>query len=79
MNFASIDAIRKSGFKGFVTISALRTSKCCKVPAEHGVYFILKTDSERPDFLSKNVARRPRGKKTPRCSSAGVFPTDGWG
>jgi hypothetical protein len=64
VNFDSIDAIRQSGFEGFVTIVALQTSKCCEVPTKQGVYFILKTDSERPVFLSKSVARRPRGKKT---------------
>jgi hypothetical protein len=42
MNFASIHHIRRSGFDGFVTVSALQASKCCEVPNKPGIYLILR-------------------------------------
>jgi hypothetical protein len=58
MNFASIHHIRRSGFDGFVTVSALQASKCCEVPNKPGVYLILRPNSLHParrfEYISKN-------------------------
>lgn len=62
MNFKSIDAIRQSGFEGFVTISALQTSNCCEVPNKPGVYLILRPNMALPDFLSESVGGHFKGK-----------------
>jgi hypothetical protein len=48
--FNSIDAIRQSGFVGFVKISALQESKCCNVPDVSGVYMVLRTAKTRRKF-----------------------------
>jgi hypothetical protein len=62
VNFDSIDAIRQSGFVGFVTISALQKSKCCEVPTKPGVYLILRSNTARPDFLSESIGGHFKGK-----------------
>ncbi|MFZ3264411.1 MAG: hypothetical protein WA172_10460 [Terriglobales bacterium] len=62
VTFDSIDAIRQSGFEGFVTISALQASKCNEVPTKPGVYFILRSDTAPPDFLSESVGGHFKGK-----------------
>ena len=55
VNLGSIEGIRKSGFHGFLPISALQTSRCCEVPNEPGVYLILRPNSARPEFLVESV------------------------
>ena len=62
MNFGSIDVIRQSGFEGFLTISALQTSRCCEVPPMPGVYLILRSNMALPDFLSESVGGHFKGK-----------------
>jgi hypothetical protein len=62
MIMESIDAIRQSGFEGFVTISALQTSNCGQVPDKPGVYLILRSSTAPPDFLSESVGGHFKGK-----------------
>jgi|ERR1019366_685900 hypothetical protein len=62
MNFNTIDAIRQSGFEGFVTILALQKSRCCEVPTKPGVYLILRSNTAPPDFLSESVGGHFKGK-----------------
>jgi hypothetical protein len=49
--FGSIEAVKESGFEGFVTISELKQSQCARVPKECGVYMALRPDMSPPEFL----------------------------
>jgi hypothetical protein len=62
VNFDSIDAIRQSGFEGFVAISTLQTLNCTQVPDKPGVYLILRSDMAPPDFLSESTGGHFKGK-----------------
>lgn len=55
VKLSSIDDIRQNGFHGFLSISALQTSKCCAAPNEPGVYLILRPNSAPPEFLVQSV------------------------
>jgi hypothetical protein len=60
--FDSIDSIRQCGFEGFVTISALRESKCNDVPDVPGVYLVLRTSTTLPEFLVESTGGHFKGK-----------------
>lgn len=60
--FDSIDAIRQSGFEGFVTISALQESRCCDVPDVPGVYLVLRASKTPPEFLGESTGGHFKGK-----------------
>ena len=62
MNFNNMDDIRRSGFQGFVAITALRTSKCHEVPDERGVYLVLRSKKAQPVFLSQSTGGHFKGK-----------------
>lgn len=62
MKFDSINDIKRSGFRGFVAISALQASKCRKVPDKPGVYLVLRPDKTPPVFLSRSVGGHFKGK-----------------
>ena len=60
--FTSIDAIRQSGFDGFVTISDLQASGCCEVPDKPGVYIVLRANGTRPEFLQESTGGHFKGQ-----------------
>ena len=62
MNFESLDEIRRHGFQGFTSIAALQASACRDVPAEQGVYLVLRPDRAVPTFLAKSVGGHFKGK-----------------
>jgi hypothetical protein len=66
-NFACIEAIRQIGFEGFVTIAALQVSKCSEVPTKPGVYLLLRSTTEPPDFLSESIGGAVQGEKPHGC------------
>lgn len=62
MMVGSINDIRRRGFCGFVSISALQTSKCREVPEEPGVYLVLRPSWAEPAFLRKSTGGGFKGK-----------------
>lgn len=51
--------LAKDGFEGFVPFAELRTAR---VPAEPGIYIVLRTAKEMPRFLEHTVAGDHRGR-----------------
>jgi len=47
----SMEEIQRAGFEGFVKISQLTNSNCAELPAEPGIYLILRPDTASPQFL----------------------------
>ncbi len=62
MNFESLDEIRHHGFQGFTSIACLQASSCREVPAERGVYLVLRPDRPTPTFLAQSVGGHFKGK-----------------
>lgn len=62
MDFENIDRIAEQGFDGFVAISSLQASMCRDVPAEQGVYLVVRLDSTPPVFLGTSVGGHFKGK-----------------
>ncbi len=62
MNFATYDEICNDEFTGFVTISALQTSKCCAVPDRPGIYLVLRPNDTPPKFLKKSTGGHYKGR-----------------
>ena len=60
--FESIHNLRQIGFDGFVTVSALQKSKCCKVPDEFGVYLVLRPNTARAYFLEQSPGGHFKGE-----------------
>jgi hypothetical protein len=50
MKFDSIEAIKNEGFEGFLTLGSLM-EKNSPVPKAKGIYFILYTQNEKPEFV----------------------------
>ncbi len=61
MNFNSISAIKKNGFKGFKTVQELWSNRE-SIPKEKGVYLIIDADPEHAEFLSQGVGGYFKGK-----------------
>jgi hypothetical protein len=62
MKLDSIDDIKRSGFRGFLAISALQASECHEVPIERGVYLVLRRKKARPRFRRRNPGGHFKGK-----------------
>ena len=62
MKFDSIDDIKRSGFRGFLAISALQASKCHEVPDMRGVYLVLRPKKVPPVFLTQSTGGHFKGK-----------------
>jgi hypothetical protein len=62
MNFESLDEIARYGFQGFHSVTTLQASNCRAVPAEPGVYLVLRTATTPPVFLDRSVAGLYKGK-----------------
>jgi hypothetical protein len=54
MNFADLSGLGRYGFQGFVAVTALQASDCQQVPAEPGIYLVVRSAETAPVFLSKN-------------------------
>lgn len=55
----TVEGLQAAGFTGFIPFSALPAAP---VPREPGVYIVLRTTDEAPDFLPTSPAGRFRGK-----------------
>jgi hypothetical protein len=62
MKFDNVDDIKRSGFQGFLAISALQASNCREVPDERGVYLVLWPKKARPVFLRQSTGGHFKGK-----------------
>ena len=51
-NFNSVEALKKAGFSGFVSIASLKGNRSM-IPASAGVYMVIRKSSSRPCFLKK--------------------------
>lgn len=56
-----IEDLKEQGYRGFVTVEKL-TSNTSVVTKEPGVYFILRTSSEAPSFLTVGTGGHFKGK-----------------
>lgn len=62
MDFDSPRSLWSGGFRGFVDVDALRQSRCAEVPAQPGIYIVLRCSPEPPAFLATSPAGHFRGK-----------------
>ncbi len=62
VQFNCIEAIRQSGFGGLTSISDLQRLGCRTIPDEPGVYFVLRTDKTRPEFLQESRGGHFKGR-----------------
>jgi len=58
----SVPGLRRLGFEGFLTVEELRDAQCNPVPAEPGVYLLLRTLATPPEFLVKGTGGRFKNK-----------------
>jgi hypothetical protein len=58
----SAAALRERGFTGFATIASLRDDGAAAVPAEDGVWIVLREWEEAPRFLAKSSAAHWHGR-----------------
>ena len=58
----SVPALRQLGFEGFLTVKELRNVRSNPVPAEPGVYLILRTRAAMPEFLVEGTGGRVKSK-----------------
>ena len=62
MNFDSLDEICRHGFQGCTSITSLQANACSDVPAEQGVYLVLRPERTSPTFLAQSVGGHFKGK-----------------
>ena len=68
MSAASVDTtrpwdlamLRDAGFRGFHAVSHLRRTSCLEVPAERGVYAVVRDTDAPPEFMARSVGGRFR-------------------
>jgi len=60
--FDSVVQLREHGFEGFLSVATLRDSRCLEVPAERGVYMVVRDYDGPPEFLARSVAPVFRGQ-----------------
>ena len=65
-----IDDLRAMGFTGFLTVSALRDEAAASVPAEPGVWVVLRDTSTVPHFLSRSTGALWRGQDPTETADA---------
>ncbi len=58
----SVPALRRLGFEGFLTVKELRHAQPSPVPAEPGVYLLLRTLAAAPEFLVEGTGGRFKNK-----------------
>ncbi len=58
--FDSVAQLREFGFRGFFSVARLRESRCVEVPAERGVYIVVRDTLIPPRFLERSVGGRFR-------------------
>jgi hypothetical protein len=61
MTFSRIDGLRRCGFRGFVSISALQTSRCSELPNMPGICLVVTALHTSPHFLLESVAGHFKG------------------
>lgn len=60
--FTSIDSLRDAGFQGGLTVRELQDTRCRDLPAQQGVYVIVRDRSTPPSFLPISVGGFFKGK-----------------
>ena len=58
----SVPALRRLGFEGFLTVKELRHAQPSPVPAEPGVYLLLRILAAAPEFLVEGTGGRFKNK-----------------
>jgi hypothetical protein len=56
------DELTRDGFLGFYTVKRLRSTRCAEVPAEQGVYVVLRRGFVAPRFLERGSGGLFKGK-----------------
>ena len=51
MKFNTIDDLKAAGFEGFIPVAQLQTD-CTAIPRTAGVYMVVYTEENMPEFLS---------------------------
>ncbi|MBA2680476.1 MAG: hypothetical protein H0U76_19035 [Ktedonobacteraceae bacterium] len=62
MRFDSMEELVRHGFQGFASIASLQASRCHEVPAEPGVYLVVRPDMTPPQFLDPGTGGFFKGK-----------------
>lgn len=62
MDFTDIQRIKESSFEGFITIHTLMKTSCTATPKTRGVYLVLYTGVNMPEFLAISVGGHFKGK-----------------
>lgn len=62
LNLETIESMKEYGFEGFLTVRTLRDEDCASVPAETGVYLVVRDWTEPPRFMPKSPAGFLRGQ-----------------
>lgn len=62
LNLESLEGLKEYGFEGFLTVRTLRDEDCASVPAETGVYLVVRDWTEPPRFMPKSPAGFLRGQ-----------------
>lgn len=60
--FTSIDALRDAGFQGGISVRDLQDTRCRALPAQQGVYVIVRDKQTPPTFLQISVGGFFKGK-----------------
>lgn len=58
--FDSVAQLREYGFQGFLSVGRLRDTRCVEIPAERGVYIVVRDTLLPPKFLEASVGGRFR-------------------
>jgi hypothetical protein len=71
LDFSSTTTLRAAGFTGFGRVADLRASRLATVPAQSGVYLVVRDSTSPPSFLSESPAGWFKGKN-PTLPIAGL-------
>lgn len=61
MNFDKIDNLKAAGFKGFISVTQLKEDDTT-IPQEQGVYMVVYTGENRPEFLTHGTGGFFKGR-----------------
>jgi hypothetical protein len=56
------DLLARDGFLGFSTVKSLRLTRCAEVPAQQGIYVVLRRGFVAPRFLERGSGGQFKGK-----------------
>jgi hypothetical protein len=63
IDFEAINQTNSYGFSGFIRVADLLKSNCADVPHSSGVYLVLRTGKNPPEFLTELEGYRFKGRK----------------